>query len=167
MLIPSYNQTHSHSNPHSHIHRPSPCLFHHYGQQGALQKKSFSFGEPAHSLNFTYHCNNFEPILQFPIPLTTICYAVNLNNQKQFMGIFHFFFFNKQLIIVMGIVASHNLGFSVGRIFGYSNIFIYFQTNIFIRPNMRKFFQGKYIRIFIRDLFMLKDIFGYSFVQYL
>ena len=46
----------------------------------------------------------------------------------------------------------------------YSNIFrqIYSFVQIFVN-----FFQGEYIRIFIRDLFMLTNIFGYSFVQYL
>ena len=46
----------------------------------------------------------------------------------------------------------------------YSNIFrqIYSFVQIFVN-----FFQGEYIRIFIRHLFMLMNIFGYSFVQYL
>ena len=46
----------------------------------------------------------------------------------------------------------------------YSNIFrqIYSFVQIFVI-----FFQGEYIRIFIRHLFMLTNIFGYSFVQYL
>ena len=46
----------------------------------------------------------------------------------------------------------------------YSNIFrqIYSYVQIFVN-----FFQGEYIRIFIHNLFMLTNIFGYSFVQYL
>ena len=53
---------------------------------------------------------------------------------------------------------------SVGRILGYLNIFrqIYSFVSIFV-----DFFQRKYIWIFIRDLFILTNIFGYSFVQYL
>ena len=46
----------------------------------------------------------------------------------------------------------------------YLNIFrqIYSFVQIFVI-----FFQGEYIRIFIRHLFMLTNIFGHSFVQYL
>ena len=40
-------------------------------------------------------------------------------------------------------------------------------TNIFICRNIRWFFMGKFIRIFIHDIFIVPKIFGYSFVQYL
>ena len=57
---------------------------------------------------------------------------------------------------------------SVGQIFGNSNIFKYIWTNIFICLNIRWFFPGQiYIWIFICDLFILTNIFGYSFVQHL
>ena len=52
----------------------------------------------------------------------------------------------------------------------YSDIWIY--LNIFRRiysfvQVFVNFFQGEYIQIFIRHLFMLTNIFGYSFVRYL
>ena len=49
------------------------------------------------------------------------------------------------------------------QIFGYSNIFEYLLTNIFIRSNIRGFLQSEYIRTFIRDFFLLMNIFGHSF----
>ena len=42
-----------------------------------------------------------------------------------------------------------------------------FWTNIFIRKNIRCFFIGEFIRIFILDIFIMPNIFRYSFVQYL
>ena len=49
-------------------------------------------------------------------------------------------------------------------IFGYVRIF---WTNIFICQIICKFFQGAFIRIFIRDILIRLNIFGYSFIQYL
>ena len=57
---------------------------------------------------------------------------------------------------------------SVGQILGHSNIFKYIWTNIFIRQNIfADFFWCEYIRTFIRDVFILTNIFGYSFIHYL
>ena len=52
----------------------------------------------------------------------------------------------------------------------YSNILIYFNIFRWIYSFVQifiNFFQGEYIWIFIRHLFMLTNIFGYSFVHYL
>ena len=45
---------------------------------------------------------------------------------------------------------------------GYLNIFEYLLTNIFIRSNIRGFSQSKYIWTFIRDFFLLMNIFGHA-----
>ena len=49
-------------------------------------------------------------------------------------------------------------------IFEYIQIF---GTNILIFQNIRKFLKRNFICIFICDLFILQNIFGYSFVKYL
>ena len=69
----------------------------------------------------------------------------------------------------LGITASSHSKYcpadqnSVQRIFGYSNIFEYLLTNIFIRLNIRGFFLTEYIQTFTKDFFLLLNIFGHSF----
>ena len=52
--------------------------------------------------------------------------------------------------------------YSVGQIFGYLNIFEYIWTNIFIGQHNHRF-----IWIFFRDLFIVTNIFRYSFFHFL
>ena len=65
---------------------------------------------------------------------------------------------------------------SVGQIFGYSNIFEYINTNIFIHPNIHKLYprriyldihlwsiyDDEYILIFIRPISMIANVFEFS-----
>ena len=66
--------------------------------------------------------------------------------------------------------------FSKANIFGYSfviylcwysNTFEYFGQIYSFAKIFVDFFIGEFIRIFIRDIFIMPNIFGYSFVQYL
>ena len=56
---------------------------------------------------------------------------------------------------------------NIGQIIRYSNIFAYFGQIYSFAKIFIDFFEIKLIWIFIRDIFIMPNIFGYSFVHYL
>ena len=56
---------------------------------------------------------------------------------------------------------------NLGKIIWYLNTFDYFWLIYSFAKIFADFYMGEFIRIFIRDIFIRPNIFGYSFVQYL
>ena len=63
----------------------------------------------------------------------------------------------------MAKIVQNNLG----KLISYLNTFEYFRQIYSFAKVLVDFFMGEFICIFIRDIFIMPNLFGYSFVQYL